>query len=146
MDLENNAYNYHQFRYQTINPDYLTNKLVTEVESKVILPSTNKFDNSISLPFIWISIFAITSWILYRAVRETTIIENRNISIFPFWQTPCKNCKFYNRNLYLQCAVHPSLVLTKEAHNCIDYCNNRQEDLVNENTKQHSVSTRKIHD
>ena len=138
MDFENNAYNERQFKYQTINPDYLSNKLVTEVESKVVLPSINKFDNSFSLLFIWISIFGIASWILYQAVREMAVIKIKGVSIFSFFQTPCRNCKFYNRNLYLRCAVHPSLVLTKKAHNCIDYYDNQQ-DLMDEHIKQHSI-------
>jgi hypothetical protein len=34
---------------------------------------------------------------------------------------PCKNCRFFQQNSYLKCAVHPYTVLTKEATNCSDY-------------------------
>ena len=143
MDFENNIYNYRQLKYQTLHPDYLSNKLVTEVESNVVLPSTDKFDDSFCLLVVWISIFGLASWILYQAVREMATIKIRGVSIFPFFQTPCRNCKFYNRNLYLQCAVHPSIVLTKKARNCIDYCNNRQ-DLMHEHTNQNSLIKKNI--
>lgn len=37
-------------------------------------------------------------------------------------QIPCYNCKFYNKNPYLKCAVHPSEALSERAVNCSDYC------------------------
>ena len=36
-------------------------------------------------------------------------------------QTKCTNCRFFNSNSYLKCAVHPTKVLTKEARECLDY-------------------------
>lgn len=33
----------------------------------------------------------------------------------------CLKCKFYNRNAYLSCAVHPGRVLTIDALNCQDF-------------------------
>ncbi len=38
-----------------------------------------------------------------------------------FYQTACYQCKFFNNNPYLKCAVNPSAVLTVEAKNCPDY-------------------------
>jgi hypothetical protein len=38
-----------------------------------------------------------------------------------FHQTACYQCKFFNNNPYLKCAVNPSTVLTAEAKNCPDY-------------------------
>lgn len=34
----------------------------------------------------------------------------------------CQSCQFYHQNAYLQCAVHPTRVLTTEAQDCPDYC------------------------
>lgn len=36
-------------------------------------------------------------------------------------QIPCKNCRFFNHNYYLKCAVHPDTALKSEAVNCHDY-------------------------
>ncbi|MGB7441512.1 MAG: hypothetical protein WA919_10620 [Coleofasciculaceae cyanobacterium] len=36
-------------------------------------------------------------------------------------QIPCYNCRFFNNNAYLKCAVHPSTVLSIVAKNCPDY-------------------------
>lgn len=34
---------------------------------------------------------------------------------------PCYQCKFFNQNPYLKCAVNPSVALTQEASNCKDF-------------------------
>ncbi|PSB17302.1 hypothetical protein C7B76_10105 [filamentous cyanobacterium CCP2] len=35
---------------------------------------------------------------------------------------PCRNCRYFAKNFYLQCAVRPSEVLTSQAIGCSDYC------------------------
>ncbi|WP_416674489.1 hypothetical protein [Egbenema bharatensis] len=37
-------------------------------------------------------------------------------------QIPCKSCRYFSKNFYLQCAVRPSDVLTSQAIGCSDYC------------------------
>lgn len=34
---------------------------------------------------------------------------------------PCNNCRFFNDNYYIKCAVRPCSALTKDAINCSDY-------------------------
>lgn len=36
-------------------------------------------------------------------------------------KVPCRNCQFFSVNPYLQCAVHPSTVLTGKAADCSDF-------------------------
>jgi len=36
-------------------------------------------------------------------------------------RVPCMNCHFYTMNPHLKCAVNPSVVLTKQAVDCLDY-------------------------
>jgi hypothetical protein len=38
---------------------------------------------------------------------------------------PCLSCRFFSKNLYLQCAVRPADVLTDRAIHCPDYCSRR---------------------
>jgi hypothetical protein len=33
----------------------------------------------------------------------------------------CHSCTYFNNNLYLNCALHPSKVLTESAIDCVDY-------------------------
>lgn len=44
----------------------------------------------------------------------------------------CQSCKYFERNLYLSCALHPSLVMTEQAVDCLDYCPNQQTQRVKE--------------
>lgn len=55
---------------------------------------------------------------LYRKVcnpKETRTPYQYRLSI------PCKHCRFYSPNSYLQCAIHPSRVLRFDAAHCSDY-------------------------
>lgn len=36
--------------------------------------------------------------------------------------TACNRCQYFNNNLYLKCALHPSTVLTEDSNDCKDYC------------------------
>ena len=36
----------------------------------------------------------------------------------------CHSCEYFNNNLYLNCALHPTTVLTESAVDCQDYCPN----------------------
>ncbi len=44
----------------------------------------------------------------------------------PCDRTPCHSCEYFNNNLYLNCALHPTIVSTEAAHDCLDYCPNSQ--------------------
>jgi hypothetical protein len=39
----------------------------------------------------------------------------------PRQKMQCRDCKFFDSNPYLQCAIHPSTVLTSTAIDCADY-------------------------
>ncbi|MBD2195944.1 MULTISPECIES: hypothetical protein [Calothrix] len=51
--------------------------------------------------------------------------------------SPCKDCRFFINNKYLNCAVNPSIVLTKAAIDCRDY------DALNNNKKVNLCKKRK---
>jgi hypothetical protein len=36
-------------------------------------------------------------------------------------KTICYGCKYFNNNLYLKCAIDPSIVLTEQSIDCKDY-------------------------
>jgi hypothetical protein len=42
----------------------------------------------------------------------------------------CHSCKYFDRNLYLNCALHPSSVMTERAVDCLDYSPDRQTQRV----------------
>lgn len=124
MDFENIALNDSNFDIQTFHPENLSTKIAIDTESKVVLPSVNQTDSSIDIFFIWIAILSITSLFLYELIQLG--IKTKDTSVSPVLPAPCRNCQFYDRNPYLECAVHPSWVSTKYATNCVDYCNKNQ--------------------
>ncbi|NWF58170.1 MAG: hypothetical protein HXY43_02315 [Fischerella sp.] len=48
-------------------------------------------------------------------------ILNRIFTIKHNHQIPCGKCQYFKNNRYLQCAIHPTKVLSQEAINCPDY-------------------------
>jgi hypothetical protein len=38
----------------------------------------------------------------------------------------CHSCQYFHNNLYLNCTLHPSTVMTERAVDCRDYCPNQQ--------------------
>ncbi|MEH1893256.1 MAG: hypothetical protein V7K92_28900 [Nostoc sp.] len=53
--------------------------------------------------------------------ENATQDKDEIVSIKHFWEHPCKNCRFFNNNHYLNCAVHPTTAVTIQALNCSDY-------------------------
>lgn len=53
--------------------------------------------------------------------RIFKLSRNGKLTINRLKQLPCRNCRYFKESHYLNCAVHPSIVLTKEAINCSDY-------------------------
>ena len=86
-------------------------------------PTLNEVDSSVSLFFLWITIFSIISLALVKILQKLGKSNIKGWSIIPNSQVPCRNCRFFDKNEYLQCAVNPGAVLTKQANNCSDYCN-----------------------
>lgn len=96
---------------------------VSQVESERV--KVEKVENrpivaNLSLGIILLSgiicfIMLSKSW----TARQEDLDEIREIPSFS--QSPCRKCQFFSNNFYLKCAVHPTIVLTKEADNCPDY-------------------------
>lgn len=51
-----------------------------------------------------------------------TVARHGVLTVKNLHQVPCRNCRFFKNNPYLQCAVHPATALTADAANCSDYC------------------------
>lgn len=70
-------------------------------------------------PILFMTVWAIAAFMVPSDVRKFP--QNDKVTSNRFKQVPCKNCQFFQDNHYLNCAVHPSIVLTKQALNCSDY-------------------------
>jgi len=97
-------------------------------ETKVVLSTDNTtkphFDYTPYLPLLFTTIFLIIFWKITNFViplNVRKITQERQVISNCFKQVPCRKCQFFDENHYLNCAVRPSIVLTKQALNCSDY-------------------------
>ena len=75
----------------------------------------------ILVPISFIVVCATVSSISFALCKVTRERGNK-LNINHCQQVPCNNCRFFSNNYYLKCAVHPSIVSTKQALDCSDYC------------------------
>jgi|GEM_PF-4597070 len=108
---------------QAFHPVNLSRDLIIELEPNHINIQRNQLSTSPTQNiFIWTTVMGMIGWILLEIIQELGTIKIGNGVVFSFAPKKCRSCRFYARNLYLKCAVHPSIVLTKQANKCLDYC------------------------
>lgn len=99
---------------------------VTVSEVNLIEPKPDR-GNRQDVGIDWAILVIFLGWVLIfiKLLRMQMAIQKENAvrqSQSPLDKVPCKNCRFFSNNRHLSCAVQPSIVLTKEAVNCPDYC------------------------
>ena len=130
-------YNSYFLRY-VLTGNHLNRTTLMEVQ---VVPASDKttkspVDISPYVPLVFAAIFlmvlgAIAAVMFPSNVRKRP--KNGTVNNNPVKQVPCRNCQFFKDNHYLNCAVQPSIVLTKQALNCSDY-------LPNSSTKESEFS------
>ena len=110
---------------QAFHPENLSQNLIIELDSHITNTQINRLYTSAPNLFVWITVSSMIIWILFEIIRELDMVKISDKLAFAFIHSKCRNCQFYATNPYLKCAVHPSVVLTKQARNCIDYCDKK---------------------
>ncbi len=97
-------------------------------ETKVTLPTDNTtkphVENMPYVPLLFAAIFFIIIWAIAAFIVPLNVRkfpQNRKVISNRFQQVPCRKCQFFDGNHFLNCAVRPSIALTKQALNCSDY-------------------------
>lgn len=123
-------YNPHFFRYFLANTNSKFSIVAEGKVSSVTGGDTTKPPIELTpllpvlfVPLLFMIVLAIAALIVPSNVRRK-FPQNAKLNTNRFKQVPCRNCQFFNDNHYLNCAVQPSNVLTKEALNCSDYLPN----------------------
>jgi hypothetical protein len=73
---------------------------------------------------LWVSLAFVLGWIVFllRVLGMRMVVQKEMDELLvSVDKVPCKSCRFFSNNHYINCAVHPSIVLTKQARNCPDY-------------------------
>lgn len=121
----------------TSNGAQLSNSLIlamddTSVELKLIAassdqppaasssasPFTTLVQVELLLPLAFLTIWAILTSVYIGLPKQ---VHKRLFELKPRQKIRCRSCQFFNSNPYLQCTVHPSVVLTGKAADCADY-------------------------
>lgn len=96
-------------------------KLVRAADSEAKQP----VENTLWQPLILAPICFLTVWLIVVFIvnKLGKILHNKDkiMTSNCFKQVSCKNCRFFNNNHYLKCALHPATVSTKQALDCSDY-------------------------
>lgn len=100
--------------------------IINQSETDTIAPNTAiQTNNSMYGFLLWMLVLYAGSWTLlqvfHRFIAIVMTTKTRSLFVFSFFQSPCRKCQFFNENNFLNCAVHPSVVLTNQAVNCSDY-------------------------
>jgi hypothetical protein len=74
-------------------------------------------------------LFPIVSWMaIMTAIAISTYAfiskERQKSRLRTTTKTICHSCEYFTENLYLNCALHPTTVLTAASVDCVDYCPN----------------------
>ena len=110
-----------ELQNRTLNPIILTENRGRETESNTKTYIINEIDSTIFAFFLWIACLSVISWGLFKVCQKLATVKSGGLSFLPVAQIPCRNCRFFAKNQYLKCAVHPFTVLTAQAVNCSDF-------------------------
>ena len=100
-----------------------TSIVVSEVEPERV--KTENIENKPIVSNLSLGIVLLSCIICFIMMSKSWVAAQEDleemIEISSFSQSPCRKCRFFSNNPFLKCAVHPTIVLTKEANNCTDY-------------------------
>jgi hypothetical protein len=76
----------------------------------------------IGLVFLIVAFIVAAILLLFKYARLGKVLVEKTLTSEVFHKIPCRSCRYFSHNPYLNCAIHPSLVLTGQAIDCPDYC------------------------
>lgn len=76
----------------------------------------------IGLVFLIVAFIVAAILLLFRYAILGKVLVEKTLTPEAFHKIPCRSCRYFSHNPYLNCAIHPSLVLTGQAIDCPDYC------------------------
>jgi len=113
------------FKYQKLATaeTHFTSIVISEVDSERV--QTEKVESKPIVANLSLGIVLLSCIICFIMLSKSWAATQEDlediIEIANFVQSPCRTCRFFSNNPYLKCAVHSTIVLTKEANKCPDY-------------------------
>ena len=94
-------------------------KIIATQSYHSLTPNRQRIEDSAFTTFSSIAILTAMAVFTYAFVAKE---RQKSYSQKHCDKSPCNNCEYFDRNLYLNCAIHPTTVKTEAAIDCIDYC------------------------
>ena len=104
-------------------PEQLLVQLPTQPEPGIkVKPTSRDYSNSTNLMLIGLSICVLVFFSIRRLQKQKhTKIQHQLESPRFKRHISCSKCRFFNKNPYLRCAVHPQSVNKIDAKDCPDF-------------------------
>jgi len=82
-------------------------------------------DESAVMGVGFLLVFSVLYFIFRKKRSDQLVIESLRPSETKYHRSgssiPCRHCQYFHPNLHLQCAVHPDMVLKRQATDCMDF-------------------------
>jgi hypothetical protein len=103
---------------QTLHEHY---KSANVIETSNSLPPSQHAVVQLSMSGLVMSLFILS--MLSMIISACIARRNQHSLIVELPSTiTCSNCRYFNDNYFLKCALHPVTVMTEQAVDCRDYC------------------------
>lgn len=74
-----------------------------------------------ALTVLGLSAFAIVFFSIKRLLASEKVKNGLDSTPQFLYSTPCSKCRFFNKNPYLKCTVHPQKASKIDAKDCLDF-------------------------
>jgi hypothetical protein len=102
------------------------NHLLTQVPARgraetQVKPPTQDDGPGGVLTALGLSVFALSFFVIKRLQASAKVKHGLDSTPHCLYSTPCSKCRFFNKNPYLKCTVHPQKASKIDAKDCLDF-------------------------
>jgi hypothetical protein len=115
----------------------MKSKLITSQTTTSLSSSQRGLETLSALDIAFLSIlsFWMILWICISIQASIATRKQRSSTSKPCADPICPSCKYFSNNHYLQCALQPTVVMTKQSVDCQDYCSTHTTKSIKKMTK-----------
>ncbi|PSN10546.1 hypothetical protein C7271_25875 [filamentous cyanobacterium CCP5] len=119
------------FLYSTRSADYFDHQS-SQDQYLVQVPAQGRAESQVKPPdpdntpgglltVLGFSTFALIFFAIKRFQASEKVKDGLGSAPNLLYSTPCSKCRFFNKNPYLKCTVHPQMASKIDAKNCTDF-------------------------
>ncbi|MGG6238382.1 hypothetical protein ACQ4N7_07045 [Nodosilinea sp. AN01ver1] len=109
------------FDHQSSQNQYLVQVPARGRANSQVEPPTPEDTPGGLLTVLGLSTFALVFFVVKRLRTFEKVKNDLDSTHHLVHAIPCSKCRFFNKNPYLKCTVHPQMASTIDAKNCTDF-------------------------